>query len=205
MRAHIAVPLAGLVALTALSGCLSGAFHPADFGSMPGGWAADPDHSTSGEQGNALVKVLYAAQAYKHGAQPYGGAVAVAVSSVPFIDVQAEIKKRIDDYVQQQGIQLTQTATGTTRVQGDAAEYVLYDATSQQDGQTIHGRAIDAKWTCGANKEAVRVFAFAATEQFIAGPLGGVTAQQDRSTWQSITADPPADPAAQMLGSVKCA
>ncbi|MCA1812727.1 MAG: hypothetical protein LC624_02105 [Halobacteriales archaeon] len=208
MRAPLAVPLAGLVLLSALSGCLSGAFHAADFASVPGGWAADTSHSTGGEQGNVLVKVQYAAKAYAHSpAQPLGGAVVVSVSSVPFIDIQGEIKKRIDEYVQGQGIQLTQTATGATHVQGDAVDFILYDAQSEQQGQTIHGRAIDAKWTCGANKEAVRVFAFAATEILGTGPGGlTITRTPDSSTWTSIVGtDPPADPAAAMLASATCA
>jgi len=206
MRASLVV--LALVLTTALSGCLAGAFSPADFRSVPSNWAADSGHSTSGEQGNVLVKVRYESKAYatQSGYQPVGGAVAVSVSSVPFVDIQGEIKKRIDEYVQQQGIQLTQAATGTTHVAGDAVDYVLYDAQAQSNGQTVHGRAIDAKWTCGANKEAVRVFAFAATEAFSIGPLGGVTSHEDRSTWNQVVGqDPPADPASGLLGSTACA
>jgi hypothetical protein len=195
MRASLAVPLAALACIAALSGCLGGAFHAASIPSPPSGWSYDSDHSEGGEQGNAVVKVQYRVNQYKHSAEPFGGAAVISVGSVPFVDIQAEIKKRLDAYIAENGIELTQTGAGATTLRGDKADYVLYDA--QRSG--VHGRAIDVKYTCGANGEAVRVFAYAATETVL------LLRQQDAATWLGIVgSDPPGDPAGGLLSGVAC-
>lgn len=204
MRVSPVVLVVALALSAALAGCISGAFSPAKLGSdPPAGWQYDSQNSQGGQSGNALATVRYQLNVYDttDSSKPPGALGVVSVSSVPLIDVQGQIKQKLDDWVSQQGISLSQTGTGATTIQGNRADYTLFDATKTQNGATVHGRAIDLKYTCSANGEAVRLFGFAATE--MPGFLGG--SQKDTASWTTVVGqDPPASPAGGMLGQVVC-
>jgi hypothetical protein len=205
MRLPLAASLAVLTLTASLSGCLSGAFSPATVsGQLPAGWQLDTQNGQGGSEGNALATVRYQLNVYDttDSSIPQGALGVVAVNSVPLIDVQGEIKKKMDEWVSEQQISLTPTGSGSTSIQGNKADYTVFDATKQVSGTTVHGRAIDVKYTCGGNGEAIRLFGFAATEK-PSFPLGSM--QHDTSTWTTIVgADPPATPAGGFLGRVVC-
>jgi hypothetical protein len=188
-----------MLALTAaLSGCISGAFFPAEPASLAVGWTKDNSSSESGERGlPPLVVAKYQVNAYTGGV-PTGLLYVVSVSDVPLVDEQGEIQKELDARLTEKNVQLTERQKGSGSVGSDAAAFIWYDAVVPLLGK---GYAVDARYTCAGNGEAVRIFGFASTEGS-SGLFGG--GSTDLSSWEELVGRAFPTQLGGMAASVRC-
>jgi hypothetical protein len=202
MRGLTTASLVALLLSTAtLSGCIQGAFRPAEVGTLAPGWGFVSDDSEGGEKGlQPLVVAKFQVNVYQELSNYPGELYVISVSDVPLLDEQAEIKKQLDAKLAEKNVQLTGKGTGTGTVAGNDATFTYYDGHATFSGVSITGFAIDLAYTCKANGEAVRVFGLAATES-PGGLLGG---GHSEATWQDIVGGSFPGSLGGMIASIRC-
>lgn len=194
-----------LVALTAaLSGCIQGAYFPAEVPASElaqrAGWVRDDAGSTGGTAGLApVITARYFANIYNHAPVPFGAVYVISVSDVPLLDEQEQINKQLQPRLREAGVTLTERSRGSGSVGGQAVNYVVSDAVRSVSGITTSGLAIEIGYACAGNGEAVRVFGYA-----MIGP-GGILQQADRGTWEELAGRADQGVLAGLASAVKCA
>lgn len=210
MRARVLSPV--LLALTvALAGCIDLQVFPAHIPdeSLAPGWALDASQSQSGTIGQEpIVRAHYHVNAYRDAGSGLrtnpegpGAALIVSVPDAPLVDEQAEVQKRIDALVKENGVHLTPRPDGSGSVNGLQVTFKLYDAVVPiSGGVRADGYAIDIPYKCPVNGQWVRVFGYAATE---VAALGGA----NLATWRELAggAELSGGTLGGMLTAVKCA
>lgn len=201
MRSSLAVVAALLASTALLSGCIQGAFYPAEIPQLAPGWSKDGADSQSGEKGlQPLVVAKYQVNVYQETTAYPGRIYVISVSNVPLVDLQAEISKQLEAKLQENNVQRTEKGRGTGTIGTDAATFIDYDATATISGVQIQGKAVDASYTCKANGEAVRVFGLATTDA--PALLGG---GHDEKYWRDIVGSNFPASLGGMVAAVKCA
>lgn len=174
-----------VAAAVVLAGCVSADdLTPADIpaSERPTGWTLDSERTEKGEINVGPITVAaFAKQVYNHDAQPQGVVAVVTVTDVPLADVQGRIRDEFDKTLQSQGVQRTERRSGQMQVDGQTADYTLYDAQVDQAGASVKGFVLEYTYSCGEAGNVAGFLGLAGTE--VQTRFGGGS---DASTWHDV-------------------
>lgn len=181
-------PLVAVLFLSvALAGCASlDDLNPARIParSLEPGWSLNDDKTDSGEvKAGPLTVAVWRSLIWEHNDPPRGLIAIVTVSDVALADEEGRIRDEFANRLEEEGVTRTERRSGEMSVDGETADYTLYDAEIETDRArtTAEGFVLEYTYKCGAEDTVVGFLAIARTE--VHSAIGSST---DMSTWREV-------------------